>query len=192
MPYRHRYAARRNAVTNDNSGGWSQPVSPQAYPPQGGAGQFGPPPGYPPYPPSPGYYVQPKPPTKSRWPWIVGGIVAAVVLVMAVGAAVVFTVAKDAQPQAVEVIYEVTGPPGAVEVTYWGSDDNRSGPETVTLPWRTQVTMRGEDMYTSLSVERAKASDESVTCRITADGKVIQENQSISRSVSCHGRVGEK
>jgi hypothetical protein len=170
MPYRRRYAARRNAVTNGNNGGWSQPV---------------PPPGYPPYPPAP------RLPAKSRWPWIVGGIIAAVVLVVAVAVAVI-TVADDDRPQAVTVTYEVTGPPGAVEVTYWDSDDNRSDPQTVTLPWRTHVAMSGEGNYASLSVERAQASGESLTCRITVEGKVIQENQSISRSVSCHGRVGEK
>jgi hypothetical protein len=111
---------------------------------------------------------------------------------MAVGAAVIFTVAKDAQPQAVTVTYEVTGPPGAVEVTYWDSDDKRSDPQTVTLPWRTQVTMRAEDPYTSLSVEQPKSSAEPIKCRITAEGKVIEENQSVGIFVSCHGRVGEK
>lgn len=187
MPYRRRYAARKNAVTNGNDGGWSQPVPPPAYPPQGGSGQFAPPPGYPPYPP--GYYAQPVPPTKSRWPWIVGGIVAAVVLVVAVGIAVI-TVAKDDQPQAVTVTYEVTGPPGPVEVTYWGSDDNRSDPVTVNLPWRTQVIMRAENLYVSVSAERPDASDEPLTCRITADGKSVNDNKSISRFVSCSGRVG--
>jgi hypothetical protein len=190
MPYRHRYAARRNAVTNDNSGGWSQPVPPPAYPPKGGAGQFGPPPGYPPYPSSPGYYVQPKPPTKSRWPWIVGGIIAAVVLVVTLGAVVIITVAKDAQPQAVNVIYEVTGT-GSVEITYHGPDGGFTGPSTETLPWRKQVTMGGEHTFVEVSVERARSSDEPLKCRITADGKVIQEDESVGIFVSCGGRVGE-
>jgi hypothetical protein len=173
MPYRRRYAARRIMVMNGNDGGWSQPV---------------PPPGYPPYPP---YFAPPTQPVKPRWPWIVGGIMAVLVLVVVAGL-VIFTVARDDQPQAVTVTYEVTGPPGEVEVTYWDSDDNRSDPQPVTLPWRTQVTMRGEDKYTSLSVEQAKSSDEPVKCRITADGKVIQENESVGIFVSCSGRVGAK
>jgi hypothetical protein len=173
-------------VTNDNSGGWSQP--PPGYPPQGGAGQFGPPPGYPPYPPSPGYYVQPVPPTKSRWPWIVGGIVAAVVLVVAVGIAVI-TVTKDDQPQAVEVIYEVTGT-GSAEITFHGPDGGFTGPSTETLPWRKQVTMGGEHTFVEVSVERARSSDEPLKCRITADGKVLQEDESVGIFVFCGGRVG--
>jgi hypothetical protein len=173
-------------VTNGNDGGWSQPAPPPAYPPQGGAAQFGPPPGYPPYPP---YPAPPTQPAKPRWPWIVGGIGAAVVLAVVAGL-VIFTVAKDEQPQAVTVTYEVTGPPGAVEATYWGSDDNRSDPVTVNLPWRTQVTMRGENPYFSVSAERPDASDEPLTCRITADGKSVNDNTSISRFVSCHGRIG--
>jgi hypothetical protein len=109
---------------------------------------------------------------------------------MAVGAAVIFTVAKDDQPQAVEVIYEVTGT-GSAEVTYHGPDGGFTGPSTETLPWRKQVTMGGEHTFVEVSVERARSSDEPLKCRITADGKVIQEDESVGIFVFCGGRVGE-
>ena len=98
-------------MTFGNDGDWSQPGLP------------------------PGYYAQPKPPTKSHWPWIVGGIIAVVVLVVAVGAAIIFIVAKDDQPQAVEVTYEVTGT-GPVEITFHGPEGGFTGPLAVTLPWK--------------------------------------------------------
>jgi hypothetical protein len=177
-------------VTTGNDGSWSQPVPPPTYPPQGGAGQFGPPAGYPTYPPAPGYHAQPAPPTRRRWPWIVGGIIAAVVLVVAGLLAVVFTVAKDDQPQAVNVIYEVTGT-GSAEITYHGQDGGFTGPLSVTLPWQKQVTMGGEHTYVEVTVERPKSSEQPMKCRITADGKVLKEDESVGTFVFCDGRVGE-
>ncbi|MGX9788076.1 MmpS family transport accessory protein [Mycobacterium sp. MMS18-G62] len=168
-------------MTNDDGSGFN-PVPPPYHPPPGGSGQFGPPSGYPPYP------APPPRPAKKRWPWIVGGILAAVVLAVVVGLVVIFAVAKN-EPQAVTVTYEVSGS-GSAEVTYWGADGNRSNPVTVALPWKTEVTMRGDDTYVSLSVERPKSSEEPVKCRITAGGKVIQENQAEGIFLSCTGHLG--
>jgi Mycobacterium membrane protein len=179
-------ARRGDTVTNDDGRGF-YPVPPPDGPPPGYPGQFGPPPGYPPYPPPSS--APPAQPAKKRWPWIVGSIIAAVVLAVVVGLVVVLTVAKD-EPRAVTVTYEVTGPPGSVEVTYWGADGKRSNPVTVTLPWKTEVTMRGDDTYVSLSVERPKSSEEPAKCRITAGGKVIQENQAEGIFLSCTGHLG--
>jgi hypothetical protein len=171
-------------VTNDDGSGFD-PVPP-SYPPLGPPEHYGPPPGYPP-PAAPGHHATP---TKRRWPWIVGGIIAAVVLVVVVGTAVIFTVARDDQPHAVTVTYEVTGT-GSAEITYHGSDGGFTGPSTETLPWRKQVTMGGEHSFVEVSVERAKSSDEPLRCRITADGKVIKEDESVGAFVFCDGRVSK-
>ncbi|MGV0838092.1 MmpS family transport accessory protein [Mycolicibacterium thermoresistibile] len=157
-------------------------------PPHGAPGQFGPLPGHPYPPPSP-YSA---PPTKRRWPWIVAAIAAVIVLTTGAIAALLLVGADDEEDIATVVVtYEVTGPPGTtVELTYWTSDNAQSEVQTVTLPWRTQVTKGGDNTYVSISVLRPERSDEPLGCRITADDVTISEDESVGISTSCGGQVG--
>lgn len=155
-------------------------------PPYGPPGHFGLPPGYP-YTP---YTTPPTQPTNRRWPWIVGAIATAVVLTVGTVTALVFIGGDDEEEVAtVTVLYELTGPPVEVQMTYWTSDDARSEVQTVTLPWQTQVTKGGDNNYVSISAMRAERSDEPLGCRISVEGVTISERQAATSTITCGGRV---
>lgn len=175
-------------VTNDNYG--SQPMPPQGWPGQypppnhGWSGQY-PPPNYPPYGASP---VPPAPPAKRRWPWIVGAIVAVIVLIVGGVSATVAVVGGQAERETT-VIYEITGPPGSVDVEYWIEPGGAAMLEDVPLPWRTEVILKGDNPYASLSASRSEASNVALQCRISVEGETVFEEQSISRFVTCGDNI---
>jgi hypothetical protein len=161
------------------------------YPPIPPPSQFGNPPGYPPYPP-PQYSAPPARRRTRRWPWIAGAIVAVAVVLLAIGGyAVTRGGSSDKGVKTATVTYEITGAPGSITVTYYGSDGHRFGPQAVTLPWQKQVEPRGENAYLSVAAERADSSNEPLVCRITSNSRAIAEHRSAGGFVFCSGRTGQ-
>lgn len=72
------------------------------------------------------------------------------------------------------VVYEVTGPAKANNITY--SADGKAGIAQENggpLPWRKEVQMSGSFKVATLTAQNAGKGD--ITCRITVDGKVVKE-----------------
>lgn len=167
-----------------NTGGY---YPPQGNQPSGGPGGLPPGfPGYPGYPPT-------APKRKSPWPWIIG-IAAAAVVAIVIGAIAIVVVTSWSDDAATTketvVTYEVTGTAGSVELAYWGpTGGNR--PETVTLPWRKEVTVSGEDAYVSVSAKTTDGSFQEWGCRIMAKGKTVVEDQKYGGTVGCMGRLNQ-
>ncbi|MGW0159531.1 MmpS family transport accessory protein [Mycobacterium sp. NPDC003323] len=161
------------------------------YPPPGGqpwGGQQGPSPGYPVFPP------QPSAKRKGPWPWIIGiGAVLVVIIVVAAIGLIAFGSGgdDDAQTQQRTVVtYEVTGAVDSVELIYY-SDKGQEHLATAALPWRETVTLEGEDAYFDVSAQTVDASDQELTCRVTADGRTLIEDRTVSGFVGCGGRLNE-
>ncbi|MCV7259627.1 MmpS family transport accessory protein [Mycobacterium shimoidei] len=116
----------------------------------------------------------------------------AVVLLAIAGYAVTRGGARENEARMVTVTYEVTGAPGKVEVRYNDSNGDLSSPQTVTLPWKTQITVReGTKTLLRLRVERAESSGGALACRITSEGKSIDNVKSHGDFVACGGFVDE-
>jgi hypothetical protein len=142
------------------------------------------------YPPPGGSYGQPSAPKSKRAsPWIIGAGVAALVVVVVTGV----VIARDDEgaaevPRATVVTYEVTGTAGTVEVAYWGpSGGNR--PETVSLPWRHELTVEERDALLSISAQTADGSDQELACRISTGGRTLVADRTVTGYVGCNHRL---
>lgn len=135
----------------------------------------------------PPYYSQP-PKKRPVWPWIVGGIL--LVLLLSIGGciAVVATIANDATEE-VTVTYEVSGDGEEVSISYSGADLNSGQVNDAVLPWRMEVTVEG--LFKSVYVTATNGAEDTgeVSCKITANGKVVAEQTSSGAfaSASCIG-----
>lgn len=150
-------------------------------------------PGYPQqYPQQPYGYQQPK--KRRVWPWVLGGVL--LVMFLGMGACVAFVggvannIDKESKRQ-VTVTYEVTGSGNSVAVTYSGHDFNTAQDTGVSLPWTKQVTVDGLGKTVSLTATNGSDSG-TVTCRISANGKVLAEQTSSGpfASANCIGNAG--
>ena len=163
-------------------------VHPQSPPP----GYYPPPPpGYAqPYPPQAAYYQ--RPPKKRRvWPWILGGTFIAMLLGIGGCVALVGVMATGIDNESkreVTVTYEVTGTGDAVAITYSGRDFNIAQDTGVSLPWSKDVVIDGLGKTVTLTGTRG-GDDGTVTCRISANGKVVSEQTSTGpfASAVCNG-----
>lgn len=73
------------------------------------------------------------------------------------------------------VLYEVTGPTKAGNITYVGAGQsmNIAQEQGAALPWSKTVEMSGSMNVATLSAQNAGSGD--ITCRITVDGEVVSE-----------------
>jgi hypothetical protein len=154
------------------------------------------------YPPAGQYQPAPAPAPKKKtkkWPWIVGGIVALIVIggvanggkdsAPAAGG----TTTAAAQPTAVQpaapvekkpamhtVVYEVTGAGTANNITY--TTDGMTSTEQVSnaaLPWSKTIELKTGQAIQMVSVmAQAGAGTPEISVKITVDGKVIKEGKS--------------
>ncbi|OMC41642.1 hypothetical protein A5740_21935 [Mycobacterium sp. GA-1841] len=92
--------------------------------------------------------------------------------------------------QSTVVTYEVTGAVGTAELAHWGPTGGNP-PETVTLPWRKEVTLHGTDAYFDVSARTTDGSDQELACRVTANGQTIAEDRTVSGFIGCVGRLNE-
>lgn len=150
-----------------------------------------------PYPPAPA----PVPPKKTKkWPWIVGGVVALIVIASVANggkndtsttntttpAAASAPVAappvaeKPAAPAKRTVVYEVTGAGTANNITY--TSDGMTSTEQVSnvpLPWSKTIELpTGEALQMVSVLAQAGTGTPEIAAKITVDGKVIKEGKS--------------
>lgn len=166
--------------------GGQQPYGQQPY-----GAPYQPPSNYPPppySPPPPGF--PPPAPARKRpvWPWIVGGIVLVILLSIGGCVAVFATVANDVTDE-VNVVLEVTGTGDDVSITYSAGESGSAQIEDARLPWRKELTVDGVLKSVSLIATNGIESSGEITCKVTADGKVIAEQTSSGgfASASCFG-----
>lgn len=185
--------------------GQPEPQSPQGPPPQGYYPQGPPPPQgqYPQGPPPQGYYPQgmppqgqyPQPPKKKKWPWILGGILLVILLIVGGCIAVLAGVVKsvdDESKSVVDVHYEVTGTGLASSVLYTGDNMNSAQDTGVPLPWIRDVKISGLLKFVTLTASNG-AEGGTITCKITRGATVIstQTANGPYASVSCSGNAGK-
>lgn len=171
-----------NQVPQHYSGPMPQPYSPSGYPPAG-------------YPP-PTYAYQPPPPKKTPiWPWVLGGIV--LVIFLGVGGCVAFvgTVATSIHNEAtrqVTVTYSVKGSANSASITYSGKGFNSAQETGASLPWTKSVTIDGLGKTIMLTATNGFA-DGTVTCEISANGKVLAQQTSSGAfaTASCLANAGD-
>jgi len=155
----------------------------------------------PPYQPGP---AAPQPPAKKRkkWPFIVGGLVALIVIISvanggktdktepttpAAAAPTQDTPAPAApptqeakKPASRVVVYEVTGAGQALNITY--TTDGMTSSEQVAaaaLPWTKQLELpAGQALQVVSVVAQAGDGTPEIAAKITVDGKVVKEGKS--------------
>jgi hypothetical protein len=182
-------------------------------PPHGGPGQQGPAYGqYPPqqYGPPPGGQqqwppqAQPAAPPKKRrkWPWIVLGVVAFIVLASifsnntstnpVAGPSGAAPTSAESAPapsgDTATVTYEIIGRSKASNVTFnTDGGGSISQENNVALPWRKEITVERGFAVTSLTAQNGGSGE--ITCRISVDGQVVKEAKSSGQYavVSCAG-----
>lgn len=151
-----------------------------------------PPPPYqpPPYPGYPGgqpYPPYPPRPSKPVWPWVVGGVLLALVLVaggcVALVGGIAYTVDREAKKE-VGIVYEVDGAAASADITYYSGNFTSTNAGDSALPWRREVTVSGLAKSAGVSAQ-SDSSSTSLTCRILRDGKVIHQDSSSYGSVHC-------
>lgn len=155
-----------------------------------------------PYSPYPGQQPPQQPTKRKKWPWILGGFVALVVLGSAIGTAgggggnqpsaggSSTESTQQAPDKPAQVVYEVTGSGTASNISY-GASGGVSQKTGASLPWKhTEPYDGGYDFFT-LSAQNGN-NDGEITCRITVDGEVVKENTSSGpyAVVSCSGNTG--
>lgn len=171
-------------------------------------------------PPAPGAYPPPgwqQQPLKKRrkWPWIVGGIVALLVVVgianggqssptpAAAGlaptpaptagnlAAAPTANDSDSSGGGSVVVYEVLGKGSANNVTYMKENFSQEQQTSAKMPWRKELQFKEKvGIISPLSlVAQNGASGGEITCRITVDGEVVGESTSSGKYavVTCNG-----
>ncbi|MFC6012381.1 MmpS family transport accessory protein [Nocardia lasii] len=140
------------------------------------------------YPPHGGY---PQPPRKKKvWPWVLGGVLVVLLLIVGGCVALVGTVANEIENEVnreVTVSYQAGGT-GTSTVTYSDGSLEVAQDSDVALPWSKDVTVTGLVKYVSLSV-LAGAEGGTVSCKITVGDKVIDEDQATGQFASaiCSG-----
>ncbi|WP_410872272.1 MmpS family transport accessory protein [Nocardia sp. A7] len=166
-----------------------QPYGQQPYGQQPPYGQQTPGGGY----PQQGGYPQP-PRKKKVWPWVLGGIL--VVLLLIVGGCVAFvgTVANEIGNEAsreVAVSYQATGS-GTGTVIYSDGTLDVQTEADVPLPWSKDVTITGLVKQSALSV-MSSFDGGTVSCKIVVDGKVIAQDEASGSlaTATCAGDAGK-
>lgn len=141
-----------------------------------------------------GYYQEPPKKKRKKWPWIVGAIVLLLILLFAGCAALIGGAAKSVndsiQSSAPSESAEGGSSDGAasgkdqlqVDATAsesatasYGAGGSMSTAEMGTT-WTETVTAKTTDFFTVTVQDKSGASDAKVTCKLTRDGKTVQEN----------------
>lgn len=142
--------------------------------------------------PQPGAYPQP-PQQKKVWPWVLGAVL--LVLFLIVGGCVAFVgvVANEIDKEAkreVTVSYEAGGT-GTASITYAGKGLDLGQESDVALPWSKDIELDGLVKFVSLNVRTGSEGGE-VTCTITANGKIIAQDQASGpfAVAGCSGDAG--
>lgn len=138
--------------------------------------------GYPPY--------QPPPPRKPVWPWVLGGVLLVILVVVGGCVALVGTVIYAADKELnseISITYEVTGS-GTADISYDHGNANSSRVEDTRLPWTKDVQINGVLKWTSITVS-LDSTGGSATCRIKKGSKVIAEDSATGAYgiASCFG-----
>ncbi|MFX0580736.1 MmpS family transport accessory protein [Nocardia nepalensis] len=156
---------------------------------------YQPPPQYPGYPGQgypgyPGYSPQQPPKGKPVWPWVLGGIFLAIVLIVggcvAVFGSIAYRIDKESKKE-VAVTYEISGT-GTADISYTSGDFESSSDNHASLPWTKAVTLTGFVRSGRVSATVSGSNGGTVSCRILRDGKVVvEESDSGSYAyVSCY------
>lgn len=131
---------------------------------------------------------------KTKWPWILGAIVVA--LLVFLGACIAFTGGGDQEQQIIEPVtltYEVSSDgPLAANISYTSGDGATiEQADLQRLPWNTQVTMTGLDHLFSLTAQADRAAT-TITRTVGEDGKILTAHTATGPSaiVSCRGNAG--
>ena len=140
-----------------------------------------------------GYYQEPPKKKRKKWPWIMGAIVLLLILLFAGCAALIGGAAKSVndsiQSSAPSESAEGGSSDGAasgkdqlqVDATAsesatasYGAGGSMSTAEMGTT-WTETVTAKTTDFFTVTVQDKSGASDAKVTCKLTRDGKTVQE-----------------
>jgi hypothetical protein len=170
-------------------------------PPRGGRGQYpqqyGPPPGGQQQWPLV-YQASVEPKKRRKWPWIVLGVVAFIVLAAVFAnntstnpvAVPDFSASTSAAPTAsadtADVTYEIIGKSKASNITYNSDGGGSMAQENnVKLPWRKEITIERGFAIPTLTAQNAGSGE--LTCRISVDGQAVKEAKSSGQYavVSC-------
>lgn len=95
----------------------------------------------------------------------------------------------DAPAPTVTVTYEVTGSARTAEVRYEDDAGRVAAPVTVTLPWRTRLTVPRGSGYVTMSATRTATAPGELECRITADAQLIALDGLGGGSAQCTGAL---
>ncbi|MFD4405074.1 MmpS family transport accessory protein [Nocardia sp. NPDC058499] len=133
------------------------------------------------------------PQQKARWPWIAGGFVLILVLLVAAGFTLFRNEGDERAGNEISVTYEVRGTGSEAAVTYLGQDQGMAQETGVSLPWSKVVPVRDWDRIVSMTAANGPAGGD-ITCRILVDGRVMTEQTSSGpyASASCSGDAGER
>ena len=167
----------------------SPPAAPQQGDPQHAGSPYQPPAGY--------TLTKAK---RKRWPWLLGGVAALIVIIAVAGGSGGNTDTSPAAPDAPAVpassgtTYEVTTEGGGTALVTYTSDGsfNISQENGAALPWTKTVDLGsgilGGGAGASLQAQGDGSAD-SITCRVTHDGEVVSENTSTGQFavVTCSG-----
>lgn len=143
------------------------------------------------YPPQGGY---PPPPRKKKvWPWVLGGVLVVLLLVVGGCVALVGTVANEIENEVsreVTVSYQAGGTGTGTVIHTDGSMDVVTESD-IALPWSKDVAVTGLVKFVSLSV-MSGIDGGTVSCKITVGGKVIAQDQATGQlaTASCTGDAG--
>lgn len=155
--------------------------------------------------PFPGYQpMPPAQPKKKKWPWILGGILVALFLLVGGCVALIAGAANEisdsidsASSEAatpVDVKYRASGTAATVSITYTNASEDIAQETARPLPWETDIAVVGYFKYASLTVTDASgAPDASVTCEILSGDVVLYTNTGNGpyATASCSGEVGK-
>ncbi|MEU4433706.1 MmpS family transport accessory protein [Nocardia rhamnosiphila] len=131
---------------------------------------------------------------RSRWPWVVAGLVLTALCLVGGCVAVVAGIANEGGEDAdheVAVSYEVEGTAGEVSITYLGHDLGMARETAAGLPWRRDVLIESFGTMVSLIAVNDGDGGE-VTCRILIGGRLVSEQTSTGpyASAGCSGAAG--
>lgn len=161
-------------------------------PPQRGWSSHQPQPMYPQYAIGAAQFGSTPPQRGRMWPWIVG-VVAVVAVLIAVGGFFAGRALLLGRKHTYTLVFEVGGSAAAANVLVILPDqetsaaDEGDGPK-VTLPWRQELTVKARGNYAFVRFQAiASGPKGEVTCRLTSNGQIVDEDVDGGGYASCSG-----